>query len=79
MAENYRPISCDNHDELEAAAVKKVDVELEFDQRGVRQRERGKIVDVYSADGAEYIRLEKPSGSITIRLDEIVRMDELTQ
>ena len=74
----YRPISCDNHDELEAAAVKKLDVELEFDQKGVRQRERGKISDVYTADGAEYVKLEKASGTVDIRLDEIVRMREFT-
>jgi Rho-binding antiterminator len=76
--ERYRPISCDNHDELEAAAVKRMDVELEFDQKGVRQRERGKITDVYTSDGAEYIKLEKATGTVEIRLDEIVRMREFS-
>jgi Rho-binding antiterminator len=76
--EQYRPISCDNHDELEAAAVRRKDVELEFDQQGVRQRERGKIADIYTANGAEYIKLEKASGAIEIRLDEIVRMREFS-
>jgi Rho-binding antiterminator len=76
--ERYRPISCDNHDELEAAAVRKLDVELEFDQQGVRQRERGKITDVYTSDGAEYVKLENPSGTVEIRLDEIVRMREFS-
>ncbi len=76
--ERYRPISCDAHDELEAAAVKRLDVELEFDRQGVRQRERGKITDVHTADGAEFVTLETPSGTVDVRLDEIVRMRELT-
>lgn len=76
--ERYRPISCDNHDELEAAAVKRLDVELEFDDKGVRQRERGRIADVFSRDGAEYVTLEKAAGTIDIRLDEIVRMREFS-
>jgi transcriptional antiterminator Rof (Rho-off) len=40
--EAYEPVSCDYHDELEAAAMHKQNVELEFDLGGVTQRERGK-------------------------------------
>ncbi len=76
--ERYRPIACDDHDELEAAAVKRLDVELEFDRQGVRQRERGTITDVYTADGAEFVTLEKASGTVEVRLDEIVRMREFS-
>jgi Rho-binding antiterminator len=76
--DKYEPISCDYHDMLEAAAVKKVEVELEFDRQGVRQRERGHIKDVYSADGAEFVRLEANTGSLKIRLDQIVSMRDLS-
>jgi Rho-binding antiterminator len=76
--ERYEPVSCDYHDQLEAAAVKRIDVELEFDQQGVRQRQRGKIRDVYASDGAEYVRLQAASGEDKeIRLDEIVTMREI--
>lgn len=78
MAENpYQPISCDYHDLLEAASVKKREVELEFDAQGVRQRQRGLIGDVYSSEGAEFVRLDAPSGSREIRLDQIISMREI--
>ncbi len=75
--ERYEPVSCDYHDQLEAAAVTKKEVELEFDAQGVRQRERGKIADVYSDNGAEFVRLEAGEGSVRVRLDEIVSFREL--
>jgi Rho-binding antiterminator len=70
--EPYEPISCDYHDELEAAAMHKTPIELEFDLNGVAQRERGRIEDVYTADGAEFIRFASDSGSLEIRLDHII-------
>lgn len=76
--ERYEPISCDHHDELEAAAVQKKDVELEFERQGVRQRERGRIADVYTADGAEWVRLRGSGGEVEIRLDEIIELRELS-
>lgn len=76
--EKYEPVSCDYHDQLEAAAVTKRNVELEFDAQGVRQRERGKIADVYADDGAEFVRLEADEGSsVRIRLDQITSFREL--
>lgn len=77
MTDRYEPISCDYHDLLEAAAVKKREVELEFEAQGVRQRERGLIADVFSADGAEYVRLDAHNGSRQIRLDRILSMREV--
>mgnify|MGYP006196872355 CR=1 FL=1 len=72
--ERYEPVSCDYHDELEAAAMHKKEVELEFDLDGVTQKERGKISDVYTADGAEYVKFDSGSGPIEIRLDHIISM-----
>ena len=69
---DYQPVSCDYHDELEAAAVSQREVELEFDQQGVRQRERGKIKDVFTSDGAEFVKFEADNGSLELRLDQIV-------
>ena len=72
-AEPYRPISCDYHDELEAAAMHKEPVELEFELEGVPQRERGVVDDVYTADGAEFIRFSSDGGGpLEIRLDHII-------
>ncbi len=74
--ERYEPISCDYHDQLEAAATLKKDVELEFDLEGVAQKERGKIRDVYTTDGAEFVRFDTDSGPLEIRLDKIISMRE---
>ena len=72
--QRYEPVSCDYHDELEAAAMHKTPVELEFDLEGVTQRERGTIADVYTANGAEFVKFESDSGSLEIRLDQIISM-----
>ena len=72
--ERYEPVSCDYHDQLEAAAMHKQDVELEFDLEGVSQRDRGKIADVYTSDGAEYVKFLSTKGPLEIRLDRIISM-----
>lgn len=74
--ERYEPVSCDYHDQLEAAAMHKKDVELEFELEGVTQRERGKIADVFTADGAEFVKFESPDGPLEIRLDRIISVRE---
>ena len=45
---------------------------LEFDLDGVTQHERGKIADVYTADGAEFVKFVGDAGPIDIRLDHII-------
>ena len=72
--EQYQPISCDYHDELEAAAMHKEHIELEFELEGVPQREQGTVEDVYTANGAEFIRFRAGDGPLEIRLDHIISM-----
>ena len=72
--ERYEPVSCDYHDQLEAAAMHKQDVELEFDLEGVAQRDRGKIADVYTSNGAEFVKFLSTKGPVEIRLDHIISM-----
>jgi Rho-binding antiterminator len=74
--ERYEPVSCDYHDLLEAAAIHKKNVDLEFDLDGLLQKERGTIADVYTADGAEFVKFLSPRGPLDIRLDRIVSMKE---
>ncbi|HVT43809.1 MAG TPA: Rho-binding antiterminator [Thermoanaerobaculia bacterium] len=73
----YESVSCDCHDVLEAAAVQKREVELEFHSRGVQQRERGQIEDVFAREGEEFVRLRGGAGSVEIRLDQIVALREI--
>jgi transcriptional antiterminator Rof (Rho-off) len=74
--ERYEPVSCDYHDQLEAAAMHKSEVELEFELEGVTQKERGKIQDVYTANGAEFVKFASDSGNLEIRLDQIISFRE---
>ena len=74
--ERYEPVTCDYHDQLEAAAMHKSTVELEFDLEGVAQKESGRIEDVYTADGAEFVRFISETGPLEIRLDHIIAMKE---
>ncbi len=74
---DYEPVACDQHDRYEAAAVKKQDVELQFDLDGTPRVERGKIADVYSADGKEFVKFDSSNGSLDIQLDHIIDMREL--
>ena len=74
--ERYEPVSCDYHDQLEAAAMHKSTVEIEFDLEGVSQKERGRVEDVFTANGAEFIRFASDSGALEIRLDHIISFKE---
>ena len=75
--EHYQPISCDYHYLLEEAAMHKKRVVLEFDMEGVTQRETGTIADVFSSNGAEYVKFDAPEGLVDIRLDHIISMRQL--
>jgi transcriptional antiterminator Rof (Rho-off) len=77
--ERYEPVSCDYHDELEAAAMHKTQVDLEFDLEGVTQRETGKIADVFTADGAEFVKFVAATGPIDIRLDHIISLKQASE
>lgn len=74
--EPYEPISCDYHDQLEAAAMHRSAVELEFELEGVPQKEKGRVEDVYTSNGAEFVRFAADSGKLEIRLDHIISMKE---
>lgn len=77
MAEDrYEPVSCDYHDQLEAAAMHRKRVNLEFDLEGVTQRETGTVADVFTANGAEFVKFQSNTGPLEIRLDHIISMKD---
>jgi Rho-binding antiterminator len=78
-ADRYQPISCDYHDQLEEAAMHRKQVELEFELEGVPQKEQGTIDDVFTRQGAEFVKFVAPSGPVEIRLDQIISMREATE
>jgi len=78
-ADRYQPISCDYHDQLEEAALHRKQIELEFELEGVPQKERGTIADVFTRQGAEFVKFVALSGPVEIRLDQIISMREATE
>jgi Rho-binding antiterminator len=69
----YQPISCSGHDQLLALATLRQECRLTVNVKdGGTTDIRGIIEDVYTRDGAEYLRLR--DGSI-FRLDHIQALD----
>ena len=61
MAEDrYEPVSCDYHDQLEVAAMHHQRVTLQFDDG---RTERGRVEDVFTARGGEFLRFATDDGS----------------
>ncbi len=73
MNQEYKPISCDAHDELLARATLKRECELVYEnEQGKTESVRGVIEDVYTEEGAEYLRTKS---GLTLRLDQLRRLD----
>lgn len=81
MADPYRPIACGLHDELQLRAMRRIAVTLRYreddggdapgDEPTVRER-AGRVVDVRTRAGAEYLVLDDGT---EIRLDRLVEVD----
>lgn len=74
MSEPYRPIACVDHERLEFAVLRRLPLTLMLaDGRSLS----GLPLDVFSRDGAEWLRLAEANGKAHIlRLDEIVKIRE---
>jgi Rho-binding antiterminator len=69
----YSPVSCDFHDQVEALATlhKHCQIHYRNSTDDVVQTE-GEIVDVYAAQGADFLKLKDGT---EIRLDRITAID----
>lgn len=65
----YTPVDCGFHDGLLALATLRRPVAIDLVGATEADPLRGRIVDVFSRDGAEYLRLD---GGAAVRLDHIV-------
>ena len=72
MEENYKPVSCDFYDELEALATMKKRCDIIFMQQGGRSQIKGTIADLYTREKVEYL---KTDSGLEIRLDNLVQVD----
>lgn len=80
--ENYRPISCDLHDQIEAAILAGQPINLVWHgDDGMTHIERLRLKDVTTSSGEEWLDADSPSGDhVRVRLDHIVRLgDEAPQ
>lgn len=69
----YRLVACSFHDELEAWATLRQDCQIIYrDKKGQNQTVTSKIIDVYAANRADFIKLQ--NGSI-IRLDHLISVN----
>jgi transcriptional antiterminator Rof (Rho-off) len=74
-SDEYKPVSCDQHSEYELLALHHDLVTVQYlDESGVEQHFQGRVMDVFTRDHAEYLRLEGESGTLEVRLDRIERL-----
>jgi len=73
MTEDYEPIRCDFHDELEALAVKRRTCEIVYrDDAGDPVTVEDRIEDIYARNREEFLKLKS---GLTIRLDRLIEVD----
>jgi Rho-binding antiterminator len=72
MYQDYKPISCDFYDELEALATRHKTCDIIFFNNGGRSQIRGEIADLYTREKVEYL---KTTSGLEIRLDQLVEVD----
>ena len=74
-SDDYKPVSCDQHSEYELLALHRTPVTVQYlDDEGVEQHFQGSVTDVFTRDGAEYMKLEGEGGTLEVRLDRIERL-----
>lgn len=72
MTEPYQPIPCTQHEQLEFSVLRRLMLELEYREGGAVQREKVCPLDVYTRDGAEWLKFKGEEGlAQEIRLDTI--------
>lgn len=69
----YQPISCSLFDRIESLAVSHKEVEIYYLDNLHEEKIKGRIKDIFSQDGAEFLRID----DLSIRLDQIKSMVEI--
>jgi len=72
---DYQPVSCGQHSEYELLAMRRTPVTLQYlDDAGVERHFQGRVTDVFTRAGAEYMALEAKERVLMVRLDRIRRL-----
>lgn len=73
---DYVPVACSFHDQLEHLAMRRTRCRFHYRSGDGQASVEGKVADIVTADGAEYLVLA--DGGARIRLDAINRIEELS-
>ncbi len=74
---DYRPIGCVDHERLEFSVLRRLPLRLDYLEAGERRQERVIALDVYTREGAEWLKFRRTDGEIReLRLDRIVAFSE---
>ena len=77
-SEDYIPVDCAFHSELELLAMRRSRVLLLWNtESGQQQQAQGRVADLYAREGAEYIQFEDGQRSLEVRLDRVVGFEVL--
>ena len=78
MTTEYHPIDCDRHSVLELLAMRRVEVTVESeDEGGALIRIDGRVVDVLTRAGAEYLIVtDSKDEPVSLRLDRIRQISQ---
>lgn len=76
MNDTYEPISCAFYDELESAAVKKLQCEIVYLEGDEKRTISTKIVDFKTIEKQEFMVLENKK---IIRLDKIIAFNSISK
>ncbi len=76
MNKEYAPIPCDSHSQLEVAILHRLTLDIRL--AGEQRLRRWRGVDIFTRDGAEYLRLRSPAGEqCDVRLDRLLRVTDV--
>lgn len=74
MDREYKKVSCDFYDELEALTIMRKTCKIEYwNENGIKTITHDQIRNLYSKEGIEWLETAK---GLKIRLDELIKVDE---
>lgn len=78
---DYRPIACDLYSEYEVMAMHRLRVRLRaVMDDGSEQVLLGRVVDIRTRDGAEFLALETAAGEVlSLRLDRLLAVEPASE
>lgn len=75
----YVPVACVLHERLEFAVLRRLTLQLRWNDDSGSHAARVQPLDVTTRDGAEWLTLRRPDGDVVeVRLDRIEAVTELS-